>query len=178
MWVEAVLLTEDLDRLVAQLAPMTVAVGTSHLVLSDPAPCALVPDVGLRVVCKAEVHWPVLGIDVPVTARSVTVLLRPAIATRGEMEMLVVTLEVESADLTGVAGLFEERITDLVNKELVKKQVELSWGFAKALTHSFRLPRELAPLDSLDLTVLGGRVRVLSDGIGRAVKLDSGVKRR
>jgi hypothetical protein len=178
MWVEAVLLSEDLDRLLAQLAPMTVAVGTSHLVLSDPAPCGLVPDVGLRIVCKAKVHWPVLGIDVPVTARSLTVLLRPAIARRGEREVLVVTLEVESAELAGVAGLFEQRITDLVNEELVKKEVELTWGFAEALTHSFRLPGELAPLDSLDLTVLSGRVRILSDGVGLAVKLDSGVKRR
>jgi len=178
MWVEAVLLTEDLDRLVAQLAPMTVAVGTSHLLLSDPAPCVLVPDVGLRIVCKAKVDWPVLGIDVPVTARSLTVLLRPSIARREQGEVLVITLEVEGADLAGIPGLFEQRITDLVNRELVKKEVELSWAFAKTLTHSFRLPEALAPLASLDLTVLGGRVRILSDGLGLAVKLDSGVKRR
>ena len=179
MWVEAVLLTEDLDRPpAAQLAPMTVAVGASHLVLFDPSPCVLVPDVGLRIVCKAKVEWPVLGIDVPVTARSLTVLLRPAIAKREEREVLVVTQEVESVELAAIAGLsFEGRITDLVNEELVKKEVELSWGFAKTLTRSFRLPADLAPLDSLDLTVLCGRVRILSVGIGLAVKLDSGVKR-
>jgi hypothetical protein len=178
MWVEAVLLTEDLDRLVAQLAPMTVRVGASDVLLSDPAPCVLVPDVGVRVVCKAKVHWPVLGIDVPVTARALTVLVRPSITQREQRDVLVITLEVESADLAGVPGLFEQRITDLVNKELIKKEVELSWGFAKTLTHSFRLPDALAPLESLDLTVLGGRVRILSDGLGLAVKLDSGVSRR
>jgi hypothetical protein len=137
----------------------------------------MVPDIGLHIVCTANVKWPVLGIDVPVTARAVTVLLRPAIAKREDGEMLVVTLEVESADIAGVAGLFEQRITDLVNRELVKKEVELSWGFAQTLTHSFRLPETLAPLDSLDITVLCGRVRILSDGLGLAVKLDSGVKR-
>jgi hypothetical protein len=177
MWVEAVLLAEDLDRLVTQLTPMTIAVGASHLVLSEPGPCVLVPDIGLRVVCKAKVNWPVLGVDVPITARALTLLLRPRIAKREGGDVLVVTLEIEDADLAGVPGFFEERITELVNKELIKKEVELTWGFAEALTHSFSLPEALAPLDSLDLAVMGGRVRIMSDGLGLAVKLDSGVKR-
>jgi hypothetical protein len=177
MWAEAVLLPEDLDRVVAQMTPMAVAVGASHLLLFDASPCVLVPDIGLRIVCKAKVQWPVLGVDVPVTARSLTLLLRPAVARREEGEALVITLAVESAELTGVPGLFEQRIMDLVNKELVKKEVELSWGFAKTLTHSFRLPGALAPLDSLDLEVLRGRVQILGDRLALAVQFGSSVKR-
>ena len=177
MWVEAVLLTEDLDRLVAQFAPLTIPLGAGHLHLSDPRPCVLVPNIGVRVVCRAKVHWPVLGIDVPVTIQSLALLLKPQIVAGENGEALVVGLEIESADLVGVPKVFDHRITEMANKELIRKEVELSWCFVRTLTHSFQLPKSIAPLDSLDLTVLAGRVRILADGVGLAVKLDSAVKR-
>ena len=178
MWIEAVLLTEDLDGLVAQMAPIEIALDAGHLHLSDPGPCVLVPDVGLRIVCQGKAHWPVLGIEVPVTIRSLTVLLRPEIDSRGSSEEFVVRLEIENVDLAGVPKLFEHRITELANKELVRKRVELSWGFARWLTRSLRLPESIAPLESLDLTVMAGRVRILSDGIGLAVRFGAAVKRQ
>lgn len=177
MWVEAVLLTEDLDRLVAQFAPLTIPLGAGQLHLSDPTPCVLVPETGVRVVCRAKVHWPMLGIDVPVTIHSLAVLLRPQIAPGESGEALVVTLEIESMDLAGIPKMFDGRITEMANKELIRKEIELSWCFSRTLTHSFPLPNSITPLDSLDLTVLAGRVRVQSDGVGLAVKLDSAVRR-
>jgi hypothetical protein len=177
MWIEAVLLTDDLDRLVAQFAPMTIELGAGDLLLCDPGPCVLVPDTGVRVICRGKARWPVLGIDLPVTIHALTVLLRPQIAGGDDGGVLVVKLEIESVDLAGVPKMFEHTITEMANKEVVKKEIELSWGFAKTLTHSFRLPESLAPLLSLDLTVLAGRVRIRSDGIGLAVRFESAVKR-
>jgi hypothetical protein len=177
VWVEAVLLTEDLDRLVAQFAPLTIALGAGRLHLSDPEPCVLVPEVGVWVVCRAKVHWPVLGIDVPVTLHSLAVLLRPQVVAGESGEALAVTLEIESMDLAGGPKMLDDRITAMANKELIRKEVELSWCFSRTLTHSFPLPESITPLESLDLTVLAGRVRIRSDGIGLAVKLDSAVKR-
>jgi hypothetical protein len=178
MWVEAVLLAEDLDRLVAQFAPLNIALGAGHLLLTDPGPCVLVPDVGLRVVCKAKVHWPVLGIDVPVTLHSLTVLVRLEVAPGEEGLRLVFKLEIEDVDLAAVPKMFAHRITEMANAELVRKEVELSWGFARTLTHSFHLPASMESVDSLDLAVTAGRVKILSDGIGLAVKFDSAVMRR
>jgi hypothetical protein len=91
--------------------------------------------------------------------------------------MLVFKLEIEKVDLAGVPKMFDHRIAEMVNAELVRKEVELSWGFARTLTHSFRLPSSIGPLESFDLTVLAGRVTILSSGIGLAVKLDATVKR-
>lgn len=177
MWVEAVLLGDDLDRLLAQFAPLTIPIGAGHLLLSDPAPCVPVPDVGLRVVCKALVHWPVLGMAVPITVHSLTMLVRPEVVAGASGCVLVFKLEVEAMDLAAVPAVLAPRITGMVNDELARRQVELSWGFANALTHSFHLPESMQPLDSLDLTVRAGRVMIRSDGIGLAVQLDSAVQR-
>jgi hypothetical protein len=177
MWVEAVLLGEDLDRLVSQFAPMTIPIGAGHMVLSAPAPSALVPDVGLRVTCKARVSWPVLGIDVPVTIQSLVVLVRPTIVAGPDGQALVVTVEIESVDLAGVPKMVEEKITERVNADLGRRQVELSWNFARTLSHSFSLPESIRPLASLDLRVLAARLRVMADGVGLAVQLQSAVER-
>jgi hypothetical protein len=177
MWLEAVLQLEDLDRLLAQFAPLTIALGAGRLHLSDPSPCELVPDVGLRVVCKAKVHWPMLGIDVPVTAHSLSVLLRLEVARVLEADVLVFKLEIENVDLAGIPGVFDRRITEMVNAELVRKEVGLTWAFARALTHSFELPAWLEPAASLGLTVVAGRVKIVGKGIGLAVQFESSVKR-
>lgn len=80
MWVEAILGTEDLSQLVAQLLPMTIHLGDGTLSLSDPKDISLLPDVGLRATCRGHVHWPLLGIEVPVALNLLTVILRPEIA--------------------------------------------------------------------------------------------------
>jgi hypothetical protein len=177
VWVEAVLLAEDLDGIVVQFLPVTIALGAGQLHLSDPAPCTLVPDVGLRVVCKAKVHWPVLGIEVPVTVHSLDVLLRPEIATRHGAEVLVFKLEIENVDLVGVPKVFDHRITEKINHELREKEVELSWNFTSTLTHSFALPASIDPCESLDLHVVAGRVRIGAHGMGLAVRFAAAVKR-
>jgi hypothetical protein len=178
VWVEAVLLAEDLDGIVVQFLPVTIALGAGQLHLSDPAPCVLVPDLGMRVVCKAKVHWPVLGIEVPVTAHSLEVLLRPEIATRNGADILVFKLEIENVDLAGVPKVFDHGITERINHALREEEVELSWDFASTLTHSFALPASISPCESLDLGVVAGRVRIRADGIGLAVMFTAAVNRR
>jgi hypothetical protein len=177
MWVEAVLLGEDLDRLVAQFAPMTIPIGAGHVVLSEPAPAVLVPEVGLRVTCQARMHWPVLGIDVPVTIQSLVVMVRPAIVPGPDGQALVVTVEIESVDLAGVPKMIEEKITERVNAELGRRQIELSWRFMRTLSHSFSLPESIRPLASLALRAMAGRVRIQVDGVSLAVQLESAVER-
>ena len=164
--------------MVAQFAPLNIALGAGHLLLTDPAPSVLVPDVGLRVACKAKVHWPVLGLELPVTLHSLTLLVRPAIAPGAAGDRLVFRLEIESVDLAGLPKMLDRRITEMANAELVRKEVELSWGFAKTLTHSFPLPQAIAPLELLNLAVVAARMKIRSDGISLAVQFDSGVKRR
>ena len=104
-------------------------------------------------------------------------LLRAKIASRESAEALVVTIEVEDVSLAGVPEMFEHKITEMVNKELVRKEIELTWAYARALTRSFRLPSSIAPIESLDLIVLAARVKIVSDGMSLAVRLGSTLKR-
>ena len=181
MWVEAILMKEDLSKLIGQFLPVTIRLGDTddgELALHDPSDVSLVADVGLRVVCKAKVHWPVLGIDVPVTLHSLTVVLRPE-AMRGEHgDAIVFKIEIEHADLAGVPSIIDDRITEFVNKELAAKHVALTWDVADTLATAFELPDTLQPLDALRLGVGGVRVKVTEDALGIAVLFDYAVVRR
>ena len=177
MWVEAILLKGDLDRLVAQLAPMTIEVGAGRLTLEEPAPSTLVPDVGLRVTCKARLRWPVLGLDVPVSIHSISVICRPEVVNKEGAQVLAFKLEIEHVNVAGVPKLIDDRVTKMANEGLANHP-DLAWKFTRALTHSFRLPRSIEPLDSLELTVLAARVKITAEAMALAVEFDSGVTRR
>jgi hypothetical protein len=177
MWAEAVLLVEDLDRLVEQFTPMTLTFGAGRLQLSAPSRCAPVPGLGVRVTFKATAHWPLLGIEVPVAVRSLSLLLRPEICAGTDGEALVFQPVVEAMDIPGLPRALERKLTVMVNRELSRTHASLSWGFTKTLTHSFSLPGSMAPIDSLDLTATAGRIEVRSDGIRLAVSFASAVTR-
>ena len=177
MWIEARLLPTDLERIVGQLTPLTIPVGEGHLRLFDPSSCTLVPDVGLRIVCAAQLDWPVLGMELPVKARSLAVVIRPMLVRRGENDVLVFKASIDAADLEGVLGLMDHPLANLANKELLRKEVELAWDFAKTLTHSFDLPASMVPLDSIGLWVREGRLHIGADALVLGVRLVSTIKR-
>jgi hypothetical protein len=180
MWVEAILMKEDLSKLVGQFLPVSMRLGDAdegELSLTDPSDVSLVAGSGLRVVCKAKVHWPVLGIDVPVTLNSLTILLRPEPVRRPHGDAVIFKLEIEHADLAGVPSIIDNRITEYMNKELDAKHVELTWEVANTLAASFELPGTLKPLDALKLGVAGVRVKVTTEALGIAVLFDYEVTR-
>jgi hypothetical protein len=171
MWIEAVLLTEELSMLVGQFAPVTIRLGEDgELQVHDPSEITIVPDVGLRVVCKAKLRWTVLGFAVPVTLDSLAVLLLPAIVKRGDVDVLVFRLEIEEADIAGLPTGIDSRITDIVNHELEAKHVELSWDYAATLNHQFDLPDLLKPVERLKLTVGGARVKASGGSLALAIE--------
>lgn len=170
MWVEAILLKEDLEKLIAKLLPVDVKLGDEgHLALHDPSEVSLVPDVGLRAVCKAKLTWPVLGFDVPVSLHSLTVVLRPQVEARDGAPHLVFALEVEHADVAGVPTMIDDKITERVNVELAAKNVELAWAISETLTHAFPLPDSLEPLETLTLGVADARVKITAEALGLAI---------
>ncbi len=179
MWIEAILSKEDLEALVRQFTPLTIHVGDGDgtLVVSDPERVRLVADEGLRVVCKAKLTWPVLGIKVPISLHSLVVMLRPIVEKRSSGEALVFKVEIEHADLANVPSMIDDRITELINQDLSDKHVELAWSFSKALTHAFKLPRELEPLEAFELIVFWGKTKITDDAVVLAVSFHSAVTR-
>ncbi len=179
MWIEAIVPAEDLRRALAEIAPLKIKLGDDggELALEAPSEMTLVADQGVRIVCAAHLHWPVLGVSVPVTMSSLIVLLRPVIETHEGVDALVFKLEIEHADLVMVPSIIDTRITSLVNDELAKRHVELSWRYADTLNHVFRLPDILRPAESLGLTVTSALVKITAEALGLAISLRSDVHR-
>jgi len=177
MWLEAILSREDLVAVVEQLVPLKIRLDVNDeekdddegrfLVLHDPSEVTLVPDVGLRLVCKASVRWPVFRIRVPVNVKSLTVILKPAIERRDGHDALAFGLHVEHADLAGLPPMIDAHITEKINEALAKETI--AWDFAKTLSHAFNLPPVLEDLSAFELVVLGGKVKITDEALGLAV---------
>jgi hypothetical protein len=178
MWLEAIVPKEDLSALVAEFTPLTILLGEDgRLSLSEATDVSLVEGVGLRVVCKAQVHWSVLGLSVPVTLHSLAVLLRPEIEPRDGAPALVFRVQIEHADLAGLPDVIDDRVTGLVNHELEARHVELSWGYGNTLSHVFDLPETLRPLEQLALVAGSARVKVTHDAMALAIEMTARVDR-
>jgi len=179
MRLEATLTQNDLQRLVAELTPVTILLGQKgKLTLSEPSGLELVAGVGLRVVCHAHGSWEVLGVSVPITLKSLAVLLEPSVETRPDGDALVFKLKVESADIVMVPNVLGDRIVELVNAELAENHVELAWRFAKTLSHVFSLPASLENLTSIALTAKSGTLRVTEAALLFTVTFETGVGRQ
>jgi hypothetical protein len=174
MWVEAILSKDDLEKTLTDFCPLRIALGDDGSIqISDPRNMQLVPERGLRMSVTVEVHWPILGITVPVSIRLATLELRPEILKKPEGETLTFRLQLDDVDISIVPAIFDRGIVDLVNKELDAKHVELSWAFPKTLSHVFELPAALASARAIDLRVAWGNVKISSEAlapISRAVE--------
>ena len=152
MWLEAILTTADLRDVLGQFAPLEIRLGSDgKLLLASPTEVSLIPGEGIGVVCDATLHWPVLGVDLPVHMRGLTVLIHPTVrpGPNGSCDVLAFTLQIDRAGVSILPAVVDDRVTSLLNQELVKKHVELAWNFGKTLSHVFQLPAFLASAAAL-----------------------------
>jgi hypothetical protein len=183
MWVEAVLSKEDLASVIVQIVPVTIHInadeGTDQYIeLATATDLALVADQGLRMTTRARIHWPVLGIAVPIKIDPLRVMIKPGITGTPRGDALSFTLEIEHADFAGLPAFGDRAITDKINGELGKSHVEIAWAFAKTLSHRFNVPPLLEPLDSIALNVAWGKVRVTDEAMVLAISFHTEVSRR
>lgn len=182
MWVEAVLSRDDLASLIAQVLPLKIQIHPEsapdqYIELASTTNLALVADQGLRMTTQARIHWPVLGIAVPITIDPLSVIIKPRVTKTPGGEALSFALEIEQAEFSGLLGLGDQAITDKINGELAKEDVGLAWAFAAMLSHRFDLPPMLAPLDAVALNVAWGKVRVTDEAMVMAISFHAEVSR-
>jgi hypothetical protein len=167
MWVEAIVSLEDFQALAAELFPVRVHLGAAdsdhYLFLSAMREVSLVEGRGLRLVCDAQIRWPILGMDVPINVDALTVMLELSVPNEGGE--LFLDVQLEHADVAWVPALVDEKIVGALNEALHKRRADLSWNFAKALSHEFPLPEMLQPLRALGLKAVWGKTRVTSEGV-------------
>ena len=178
MWIEAILSNTEVTTLVDELLPLTIALGHGEIHLHDPIETSLVADAGIRVVCKARVKWPIVGVDVPVVMHSLAVMLEPRIAERPDGRAFVLGLHLDHADVAGIPTIVDDEITRAVNRELEEKRVELAWTFGKTLGRAVPLPAMLAEVDALELAAPDAKVKVTNEALGLALRIEARVRRR
>ena len=159
---------EELVRFISEWLPLKLLLGDlkkedRYLLLSDPTAIELIPGQGLRVACRAQIRWPIMGLTVPITARELSVLLRPGIETPGGQPALVFGVQIERADLSAVPARLDTAITEALNRALAER-AKLKWEFGRMLSRSVPLPLILTTTDSIDLLCDHGVVQVSQEG--------------
>ena len=175
MWIEAILVEDDINRLLGQLMPLSFDVGSAgdRVVLSDPRQVTFVAGEGVRLECEAKVRWTVAGIPVPFTVHDVRAMLRPEVVKGVDgRDSLAFSLLIEHADFAAIPTIVDERITDKVNDAL-RTHMALSWNFSEMLSRSVDLPESLHPLRRLSLEVAWGKLRVTDEAVVMAISFHS-----
>jgi hypothetical protein len=171
MWLEAIVSLEDFRALAAELLPLRVQLGSvdsdHYLFLSAASQVSLVEGRGLRVVCNAQIRWPVLGMDIPINVDSLTVMLEPSVPN--ESGELFVGVHLEHADVAWVPTRLDKKIVGAINEALKQRNAELAWSFETALSRDFALPEMLQPVRALGLKAGWGKVRVTGEAMVLAI---------
>jgi hypothetical protein len=179
MQLEATVSRDDLCAVLDQFVPLKIRLGESGgLALEGPISVALTPKSGILVSCSGTLEWPILGMTVPATMRSLVLRIAPGVAVRNGADALVFELQIERADVALLPAALESRLIPLVNEELAKKHVELSWNFGKTLSHTFALPAALESAKSLGLRVIGADVTVTAGAVTFCVSFGTEVSSR
>jgi hypothetical protein len=179
VWLEAILTKADLQTVLEQFSPLKIVLGDSgSLLLAEPKEVFLIPDEGVGIVCDATLHWPILGFDVPVSLRGLTVRVLPVIEQATNGKPLVFRLQIDHTGVALLPSVADHHVTSLVNDELQKKHIELSWKFIETLTHEFGLPASIASSAAISFVAIDGMVKANDAALGLAVRFKTTVRRR
>ena len=136
--------------------------------LDRPTSIEMVGNQGVRIVTSARLQWDVIGIPLPLTLRSVSLILTPSIAKRDGKDALAFSAQIESIDLAAVPALIEVPLVAKVNEALAADHAQLAWQFTDTLDFTFELPETMAPARSVRLFARWGAVRTSEEGVAVA----------
>jgi len=175
MWLDAVVTTADLQRVAAQLTPATIPLGARGHLFFDAPEVSLVADRGLRLRCHAKLLWPILGIDVAITIRSMTLLVVPSTELRDGNRVIVFAPEVDALDLALLPDVGDAELRAFINRELQEKRIELPWNYKETLDQQFALPDWFPAGAIFEIRSNGAAIKVTNDSIGLAIDVSASV---
>ena len=177
MWLDAIVTSSDIQALVNELTPATIPLGErGHLYFDAPAEVSLLADRGLRLRCHAKLAWPVLGIEVAVTIRSMTLLVIPSIESRDGEQVIVFSPEVDALDLALVPDIGDDEVRAFINRALQEKRIELPWNYRETLGHQFPLPDWFGSDAAFGIRPNGAAIKVTNDTMGLAIGIHAGIE--
>jgi len=183
-----VLSHEDLATILREVMPLTLRLGEQQWIAlewldasgepSNGNAVVLVPDVGMRVTCKAKVKWPLLGIGVPVTIHRLVVTFAPEILHKDGGDLLVFGLRLDHADFAGLPDAIDKRLSKAIDDALVARRLDLAWKFTETLAGSVPLPSTLDPIDGVSLEVAWGKIKVTAEAMAMAFSVHHAFHRK
>jgi hypothetical protein len=157
MRIKATLDESTVASLLDQLLPVTIDLhetepGTRWVRVEKPERFDFVAGEGIRVHTAAAIRWTALGIAIPVTIKSIALILRPAIITDEQPGgSLVFRPEIEGTDFKMVPAFVDARIARAINAELSKQGDRLAWPFGTSLALRTPLPPSITPATQFEL---------------------------
>jgi hypothetical protein len=143
MWLQALFTADDLFRALDRVTPARVSLDKNepdrYIWVSRPERLRLVPG-AIVLDARAQIHWDVLGINVPLTLRRVSISLSPVVHEVGGQQVLSFRVKVEEADLSGVPAFLEQTLVERVNDALRASDAKMAWRFLETLDFKFKLP--------------------------------------
>ena len=132
-------------------------------------------DRGLRLRCHAKLLWPILGIDVAITIRSMTLLVVPSTELRDGNRVIVFAPEVDALDLALLPDVGDAELRAFINRELQEKRIELPWNYKETLDQQFALPDWFPAGAVFEIRSNGAAIKVTNDSIGLAIDVSASV---
>ena len=168
MWIEAIITKDDFANAIRSITPVRIHFDDNDktnrwLFLGQPTNVELVAEKGIRISCPAEIMWSMVGVNVPIKLHTLQVLLRPEIVAKPTGHVLAFNLELEEADFKLIPALIDAGIMKAVNAALAAQ--DLAWDFTKTLTNSVKMPKQLDPIETLEIKVNWGKRRVDDEAV-------------
>jgi hypothetical protein len=169
MWLQAIITADDLMHALAELTPTRIQLDDEDpdraFELDPPSEVRFRANEGAVIRTSARIRWDVIGIKVPVTLRSVDVLLIPSIERDADgNDLLVLQVRIEDLDLTALPGFLDGALKDRINAALTRPSSFVRWRFIRTLDFHFHLPQAVQPTRDLHLAARWGATRVSDQG--------------
>jgi hypothetical protein len=179
MLLEAIITKADLDRFAGQFLPTDFELEDgAKLTLHEPWEITLVPERGVRLGCQAKVHWPVMGLQVPLDVHSLVALLGISIGRGESGATFELALRIEKVDFAMLPAMIDDRIRARINEALIERHVAFSWNFQDTLSRVLALPPMIQSSGAIALEAQQGVVKITDDALAFAVSFTTGVRAR
>lgn len=166
MQLRAVVRRDDVIGLLQEVTPLRVELSRRPqraISIGRPTELEFVPGAGLRIRGDARISWDIVGMTVPVTARTIELLLVPKLELHEGRYVLSLDPRLEELDLEVVPFFVDSKISGAVRAAIDKKRSKLRWDLGRLL--QWDLTDRVSPPTRLELGIRNASIVVDEDSL-------------
>jgi len=168
MFLEAIATHGDLVQALGQILPVRIDLGGDDpqsrvLTLHAAKSVELVAERGLRVVCRAELEWEIVGLNPTIKLDELIILLKPRVVDHNGGSAIDFNIELEEADVHGLPSVIDDTIMKAANKALATKK--LSWDVTDTLSRTIAIGGTMEQVKKLKIAVDWAKCRITAEAL-------------